>query len=327
MATASQLNHPNIVLVLDANEIDNRPYMLMEYCEGINLSHMVKKQGALPIHLACDYIRQAAVGLQHSLELGVIHRDLKPSNLLLTKAQTNRPPQIKILDFGLGRATGTTGGARLTAIGNLLGTIDYVAPEQIENAQNADVRSDIYSLGCTLFYLLAGKPPFSGTTMIEKVSGRLLGQLPNVRDVRPEISPGLDVVLKTMMAQKPENRFQTPDELAAALLPFCSAAGPAVPVARPVALASRLAPSVPQVLAVPEPQAQRPRDSLPEATPVGISKTTMILIGAGLLGLALLFALIAAFVNRNPNRSAAARDDVREVLTATLEDHSSVHAC
>ena len=223
MQTAAQLRHPNIVLVRDAGDVDNRPYMEMEYCEGTNLAHVVKKQGALSVHLACDYIRQAALGLQHAAEQGVVHRDIKPSNLLLTKAAPHQPAQVKILDFGLARVTTMSAPGRLTTVGNLLGTIDYIAPEQIENAQNADVRSDIYSLGCTLFFLLTARPPFTGANVMEKVSNRLMGQMPDILEARPEVPAALDTVLRRILAQRPKDRYQTAAELADALAPFCTA--------------------------------------------------------------------------------------------------------
>ena len=276
-----------------------RPYMMMEYCEGINLSQLVKKEGALPLHLACDYIRQAAVGLQHAAEQGVVHRDLKPSNLLLTRATATQPAVVKILDFGLARLTTVSGPGRLTLAGNLLGTIDYVAPEQIENAQDADVRSDIYSLGCTLYFLLTGRPPYSGANMMEKVSGRLMGQIPDVREARPEVPPALDALLRRMMAHKPAVRFQTAAELVEALVPF------SYPTAVPVAPSKSPAASVP-VVALPTQPAAKPQakpESAPKPKPApgvaaipaaGLSKSTLLYLGAGLLGLVLLMALIAA---------------------------------
>jgi serine/threonine protein kinase len=302
MATAAQLDHLHIVRVQDAGEVGDCPYMVMDYCEGINLSQLVKKQGALPIHLACDYIRQAAVGLQHAAERGVVHRDLKPSNLLLTKGQ------IKILDFGLARATTMAAPGRLTLVGNLLGTVDYVAPEQIENAQNADVRSDIYSLGCTLYYLLAGRPPFSGNTLLEKVSGRLLGQIPDVRNSRPEVSLALDGLLKRIMAHKAQERIQSAAELAQALHPFSQPL--AVPVATKVLPALSLPVSAPATVpanppAKTESTVRAAGPTIATALPVGISRSKLVMLWAAILGLALLFVLFAAFRGRISPRTAS----------------------
>jgi len=272
MAATGHLKHANIVLVRDAGEIDDRPYMVMDYCEGTNLSQVVKAQGPLPIYLACDYIRQAALGLQHASDKGVVHRDIKPSNLMLTTAGPEGPGVVKILDFGLARLQTNPSSGRLTQIGNIIGTIDYIAPEQVENAQKADVRSDIYSLGGTLFFLLVGRPPFTGSTMVEKVSGRLVGELPQLKQARPDVPAELEAVLARMMALRPADRYQKPVELAQALAPLCTPVGAAVPMARPVAAApssSQLArPVIPQAsLAPPLPSVSPPPEAPPWESP------------------------------------------------------------
>jgi serine/threonine protein kinase len=238
MATAGHLNHAHIVNVRDAGEFDDRPYMVMDFCDGVNLSQVVKTQGPLPVHLACEYIRQAALGLQHAFEKGVVHRDIKPSNLMLTNAGAEGPGVVKVLDFGLARLQTNSTPSRLTQVGNIIGTIDYIAPEQVENAQKADIRSDIYSLGGTLFFLLAGRPPFTGNTIVEKVSGRLVGEVPQLRQARPGVPATVVAVLERMMALRPANRYQTPAELAQALAPLCTPPGPSIPLAQPVAAAS-----------------------------------------------------------------------------------------
>lgn len=215
--TASQLEHPNIVRVYDADEVEYRPYLVMDFVDGIDLSRMVKQGGPLPVWQAADYARQAALGLQHAFERGVVHRDVKPGNLLVTRDNV-----VKILDFGLARfETGADQEGRLTTLGAMLGTVDYIAPEQAENAQAADVRADIYSLGCTLYYLLAGRGPFPGSTIVEKVSARMVGEAPGIRSLRADVPPGLEAVLKRMMARNVADRFQTPQEAAIALQTFC----------------------------------------------------------------------------------------------------------
>ncbi|MCI0380469.1 MAG: serine/threonine protein kinase [Gemmataceae bacterium] len=217
LETASRLDHRNIVLVLYADEVDSRPYMVMEFIEGTDLSRMVKTAGPLPVWQAADYARQAALGLQHALERDVVHRDIKPGNLLVTREQV-----VKILDFGLAKfESDEPNAARLTQFGAVLGTIDYIAPEQAENAQKADIRADIYGLGCTLFYLLSGKPPFPGSSIVEKVSARMVGDVPSIRIARPDVPPGLDAILKRMMSRNLAERYQTPAEVAADLEPFC----------------------------------------------------------------------------------------------------------
>lgn len=235
METASHLDHPNIVLVRDADEVDSRPYLVMDYVDGTDLSHLVKQGGPLQVWEGAEYVRQAALGLQHAYERGVIHRDIKPGNLLLTNDGV-----VKILDFGLARFENITGqDNRLTQFGSVLGTVDYIAPEQAENAQAADIRADIYSLGCSLFFILAGKAPFPGSTIVERVSARMVGGPPSIRAIRPDVPPAFEAVLQKMMARNIADRYQTPAEVAAALQPFCDKNLAAVPIlADPVLVAA-----------------------------------------------------------------------------------------
>ena len=241
IVTASQLDHPNIVLVRDADECGDRPYLVMDFIDGIDLAQRVRQQGPLPLAQAVSFAHQAALGLQHAFERGVVHRDIKPGNLMLVGGGVSgeslqgsagettftpqrspfAPQQIKILDFGLSRFESETRNAnRLTYAGNLIGTVDYIAPEQAQDAHAADLRADIYSLGCTLFYLLTGKPPFPGATVVEKVIARTTGNPPSVRAVRPEVPAGLDAVMLRLMARQPERRYATPQEAAQALAPY-----------------------------------------------------------------------------------------------------------
>lgn len=276
---AGQLHHANIVIVRDAGEVDGRPFMVMDYFEGTNLSKLIKDAGPLPIHVACDYIRQAALGLHNAFEHKVVHRDIKPGNLLLTRdAEGN--DVVRILDFGLGRFSGTESEAgRLTQVGKIIGTVDFIAPEQVENAQKADIRADIYSLGCTLFFLITGRAPFPGSKLEEKLYARLLGTVPSLRALRPEVPAALDHVLDRIMARNPEDRYQTPADLALALGSFSNpqllaqaAQQPspaAVPVAKPV-LAQPVAgaPVAKAVVAQPvfaQPVAAKPVQSAPAA--------------------------------------------------------------
>jgi serine/threonine-protein kinase len=250
---ASQLDHANIVRVRDADDFDGRPYLVMDYIDGVNLSYLVKTKGPLPITVAVECARQAALGLQHAFERGVVHRDVKPGNLLLevtrgegrgardepTGIPASLAPRVRILDFGLARFDSERRySTRLTQVGSTLGTVDYMAPEQAESARDADCRADIYGLGCTLFFLLTGRPPFPGASMAEKIGARLTSAVPpSVRAQRPEVSEGLDRVLTRMMARQPADRYQTPAEVAAALEPFTQAAAPVddpIPLAEPV---------------------------------------------------------------------------------------------
>jgi serine/threonine protein kinase/formylglycine-generating enzyme required for sulfatase activity len=214
----AKLSHPNVVTAFEANQAGETHFLAMELVDGIDLAKLVQQSGALPIPQACEYIRQAALGLQHAHERGLVHRDIKPGNLMVTRPSPDEPPVIKILDFGLARFESETAQAtRLTQLGKIVGTVDYIAPEQAENAQTADIRADIYGLGCSLFYLLTGNPPFTGKDAVERIGARLLGGPPSVRRSRPEVSRDLENVVAQMMARRPADRYQTPGEVAKAL--------------------------------------------------------------------------------------------------------------
>lgn len=224
---ASQLEHANIARILDAEEVDGRLFLVMDFVEGYNLSQSVKQGGSLAIGEAVEFARQTAVGLQHAHERGIVHRDIKPANLMVALARpgSDAGGTVKILDFGLARfESERKNSIRITQVGNLLGTIDYVAPEQAQNAQDADIRADIYSLGCTLFYLICARPPFLGNDVVEKLGPRITGEPPSARTVRPDVPAGLDTLIRKMMARLPADRYQTPIEAARALEPFAVAA-------------------------------------------------------------------------------------------------------
>lgn len=222
--TAAQLSHPNIVTAYDADEADGVHFLVMEYVDGINLADLLRLHGPITIADACDYIRQAAAGLQHAHEQGMVHRDIKPHNLMLTSDGT-----VKILDFGLASlsaklilATETELSARadLTAAGSIMGTPDYIAPEQATDARTSDIRSDIYSLGATLHYLLAGQPPFPTGSIAERIQGHLARTPTSLSNLREDVPPELSELVSRMMAKAPEQRFQTPNEVANALSQF-----------------------------------------------------------------------------------------------------------
>jgi serine/threonine-protein kinase len=241
----------------------------MEFIDGIDLSKLVKQQGPLPVAQACDYIYQAALGLQHAHQQGLVHRDIKPSNLILTAPgrrnsalRQNTPPAaasqkpvsvVKILDLGLARLNPAAGGEAatgLTASNTLVGTPDFISPEQAMNAKNVDGRADIYSLGCTLYYLLTGRPPFVGESMTEKLLKHHLEEPAAVEGLRPDVPPALAVLLRKMMAKKPQDRFATPAELAQALELF--AAGGTAIVAAPLAVPVPARPLAPGEDTIPE---------------------------------------------------------------------------
>lgn len=245
MQTAAALDNPNIVLIRDADEANHVPYLVMDFFDGVDLAKKTRQEGPQPLTQAVDWIRQAALGLQHAFERGVVHRDIKPSNLLLVKTADGRAI-VKILDFGLAKfERESTDQQPLTQAGRLIGTVDFIAPEQAIDAHNADVRADIYSLGCTLFYLLTGKPPFAGKDHLEKLSVRLQGDPPHIADIRRDVPAGLDAIIFKMMAREPGDRYQLPQEAAAALAPFTGQTPLAMPVGARAPLAAPVIEAVP----------------------------------------------------------------------------------
>jgi eukaryotic-like serine/threonine-protein kinase len=217
---AARLSHPNIVTTYDAEDAGDTHFLVMEYVEGISLGRLVKELGPLLVAEACEYIRQAALGLQHAHERGMVHRDVKPDNLILVASPVaSAPGVVKVLDFGLAALTAERGGG-LTDTNVVMGTPDYMAPEQAEDPRTADIRADVYSLGCTLYYLLTGKVPYPAPTSLLKVLAHRERPVPSVRQVRPDVPAELARVPARLLAKKPEDRYQTPREVAAALEAF-----------------------------------------------------------------------------------------------------------
>jgi eukaryotic-like serine/threonine-protein kinase len=264
---AARLSHLNIVRAYDAGEADGAHFFAMQYVPGKDLSRLVKERGPLPVARACDSIWQAAHGLQHIHEHGLVHRDIKPSNLMVTEtaetlpaddtpgpATMTAPGTVKILDLGLTRLGEDPGGeARpaLTRLGVVMGTVDYMSPEQGRDSRDVDIRSDIYSLGCTFYWALTGQPPFPGGEALEKLLKHQLEEPEPVERLRPDVPPGVSAVLRRMMARRPEDRYQTPAEVAEALEPFCQAEPPVAVGPQPVPVAPVV--PVPVTPALPEP--------------------------------------------------------------------------
>lgn len=255
----AQLNHPNIVILYDADEANGVHFIAMEYVEGMTLEKMVRTQGTMSIKQACEYIRQCALGLQHAYEIGMVHRDIKPSNILVSQKfqiatsssmRLSRPQlvtvrdrerqmvtngsstalakswgMVKILDMGLARLTdGFEDEARpqqeytpLTRAGALLGTPDFIAPEQARDARSVDIRADLYSLGCTLYYILTGKPPFPGGTDVQKLIRHQTEKPFPISELRPGIPDDVVRVLGRLLEKRPEDRYPSPQALADAL--------------------------------------------------------------------------------------------------------------
>jgi len=205
---AARLSHPNIVTAHDADEADGRYYLVMEYVEGRDLSTLVKEQGPLAVDTAVNYILQAAEGLAYAHSRKVIHLDIKPANLLLDKSGT-----IKILDMGLARiddvvsATETAPAEALIQNGKVMGTVDYVSPERSSDPAAVDHRADIYSLGCTLFHVLTGRPPFGGNTILKRIEAHRIKPIPSLRAMRDDVPEALDAVYQRMLAKNPDDRY------------------------------------------------------------------------------------------------------------------------
>jgi serine/threonine-protein kinase len=216
MELIARLDHPNVVHAYDAGRAGKRFFLAMEFVAGRDLSRIVREVGPLPVHQACEYARQAALGLQHAHEQGLVHRDVKPSNLLLDE----RKGLVKVSDFGLARLGVVWQGgeqAGLTRQGVVLGTADYVAPEQVVESRAADVRADLYSLGCTLYYLLTGQPPFPGGSALQKMLHHATSEPQCVEELRPGLPAAVVALVSRLLAKRPEERYQTPAALAQAL--------------------------------------------------------------------------------------------------------------
>ncbi|MCS7016293.1 MAG: serine/threonine-protein kinase [Gemmatales bacterium] len=231
----AQMQHPNIIMAYDANRGRGVHFLVMEYVPGKTLQQLVEEKGPLPIGLAADLLRQAASALDYAHERGLVHRDIKPSNLLVTKSRSSKSSatssalrkggdyQLKILDFGLahlreGRVSRLVESViRESRAGQVYGTADFMSPEQGRDFHQVDIRSDLYSLGCTFYYGLTGQLPFPGDTAMEKLVRHLTEEPRPLRELRPEIPEALAGVIHRLMAKAPEDRFQTPAELLAAV--------------------------------------------------------------------------------------------------------------
>jgi WD40 repeat protein len=217
--SAAKLSHVNVVTAYSALQLGDLLAFAMQYVEGEDLAALVKSRGPLPVAHACYYAQQAALGLQHAFEKQMVHRDIKPQNLMLTRE--GKKHVVKVLDFGLAKVKSEKAeDTGLTGEGKMLGTPDYIAPEQTMDAARADTRADIYSLGCTLYYLLTGAAPFKGQTLYQLLHAHHSVEARPLNQVRPEVPEELAAVVRKMMAKGPAQRYQTPIEVAQALSVF-----------------------------------------------------------------------------------------------------------
>jgi RIO-like serine/threonine protein kinase len=217
--THSALSHPNFIVAHDADEAEGIQFLVMEFIDGRDLSRRVKEDGPASVSDALKILRQTAAALEYAHEQGVTHRDIKPHNLMLAESGDDTG-QLKVLDMGLARFKPLPGGptdsttrASMTASGVIMGTVDYMSPEQALNSRNADARSDIYSLGCTMYFLLTGETMFAGETLMEKIIAHREQPHPKLREQVPEVSAGLDAVFQKMVARNPDDRYQTMKQL------------------------------------------------------------------------------------------------------------------
>jgi eukaryotic-like serine/threonine-protein kinase len=209
--TTAALDHPNIVRAIDVYRDENRHFLVMEYVDGALLADVVTQFGTFPVERACNYVCQTALGLQHLHLAGLVHRDIKPSNLIVDRSGT-----VKILDLGLALIVNC---AEVLTL-HVLGTPDYLAPEQCRDSHRVDIRADIYSLGATLYFLLTGQPPFPGGDRIDKLLRHQTEMPSSIRSLRADVPVELEEVAAHMLAKSPDQRFRTPAEVVAALAPW-----------------------------------------------------------------------------------------------------------
>ena len=205
--SAAKLDHPHIAQVFDVGSDDPWHYIVFEFIGGINLRELVRRDGVLRIDDAVLYTIQLADALQHAADRGITHRDVKPSNVVLSGER------IKLVDMGLARSEKYDLSTDMTASGVTLGTFDYISPEQARDPRDADIRSDLYSLGCTLFFMLTGRPPYAGGTMLQKLLAHGNMPPPDVREFRRGVSEELSATIARLLAKDPDDRFQSPTEL------------------------------------------------------------------------------------------------------------------
>src|SRR3989441_9357637 len=222
---AAKLNHPHILALYDSGEADGLLFYVMPYVKGESLRHKLERETQLPIDEALRITRQVASALGHAHDQGVIHRDVKPANILLYESEA------MVADFGIALAVSAAAGQRLTETGLVVGTPEYMSPEQALGERELHARSDVYSLGCLLYEMLAGEPPFTGPTAQAVLAKRFTDPVPSVRRLRETVSVPMDQAIAKALARAPADRFATPHQFAEALRASAQARSDAVAAA------------------------------------------------------------------------------------------------
>ena len=209
------LNHPNIARAFETGFDDKRYFLVMEYVDGWNLQEYLKVHGPPPLATACNFIRQTAIGVQHIADMGLVHRDIKPENILVDRKGT-----VKIVDMGLARVFADDGQG-LTLKNRVLGTADYIAPEQTFDSHAVDIRADLYSLGMTFYFTLTGVQPFGNEPMDQKILSHRSKQPAPLAGLRPDVPAVLTAIFEKMTAKDPKRRYQKPADVVKVLGPWC----------------------------------------------------------------------------------------------------------
>ncbi|MCI0682014.1 MAG: protein kinase [Gemmataceae bacterium] len=307
---AAKLEHPNIVRAFDAGEANGTHFFVMEFVSGQDLNKLVKTHGPLDVRTACEYVRQTALGLQHSHEQRMVHRDIKPHNLLLQVADCKsqidgrhatgksaisnlQSEIIKILDMGLARIDTDADGehsSTMTQEGTVVGTPDYIAPEQGLDSHSVDIRADLYSLGCTLYFLLTGRPPFPGGTFMEKLLKHQQQTPAPLRQLRGDVPAEVEALVARLMAKRPDERYATPADLVHDLDAVLSGSMPTLP--------SAVTMTIPADEVVPAPNvfAEAVQSSATQAVTSGIVKRPPLVAAQAGDGRALRLGLVSAGV-------------------------------
>lgn len=316
---AAKLRHPNLVAADDADQAHGVHFLVMELVEGSDLSALVKKTGRFSIEKAVNCILQAARGLEAAHRAGIVHRDIKPANLLL-----NTQGVVKILDMGLARlsvGTDSPHSADLTSTGAIMGTVDYMAPEQALDSKTADARADIYALGCSLFYLLAGKATYDGDSLMKKILAHREQPIPSLRAARPEVTEQLDGVFQKMVAKNVEERYQTVTAVIAALENCGARQGSSINALLPVESSTDTGLNFFKDISIAPSKPFQPIKPLTSNVP-----KKFLLIGGGVLGvLILLGALVITFGARDGTLTISVSEPDADVQLLNVEGKVEVN--